>query len=269
MVYEVFDSTYERTIMSENSVIQERDIFNLPVFADANIWSMWPPDKLNELAEDNLTEWEKESNKSIAIFNAMNRGIPLMPYGCKNNIVVRTNEQGNRLGFTAKCKKDSRIIFINPSSLDDYWDVSMFDIEEGNQSYFKRPISTKGLDEFVDLRDFDIEYSSPRKSTQPLDYIETDEDDEEIQGTGCVYFIYSPENNMVKIGTSDSAQRRYNTIKTMSPVPLIMIGSIEGSYEKESALHRKFNSSRQHGEWFLVDDVLNKFLCSLFGDGWK
>jgi len=38
--------------MTENSVIQESDIFNLPVFADANIWSMWPPDKLNELAED-------------------------------------------------------------------------------------------------------------------------------------------------------------------------------------------------------------------------
>lgn len=32
--------------------MQEIDVFNLPVFADANIWSMWPPDKLNELAED-------------------------------------------------------------------------------------------------------------------------------------------------------------------------------------------------------------------------
>ena len=28
------------------------DVFALPVFADANIWSMWPSDKLNELAED-------------------------------------------------------------------------------------------------------------------------------------------------------------------------------------------------------------------------
>jgi len=28
------------------------NVFDLPVFADANIWSMWPADKLNELAED-------------------------------------------------------------------------------------------------------------------------------------------------------------------------------------------------------------------------
>lgn len=28
------------------------DVFALPVFSDANIWSMWPTDKLNELAED-------------------------------------------------------------------------------------------------------------------------------------------------------------------------------------------------------------------------
>lgn len=30
----------------------EIDVFNLPVFADANIWAMWPSDKLNELADD-------------------------------------------------------------------------------------------------------------------------------------------------------------------------------------------------------------------------
>lgn len=35
-----------------SSVVPKLDIFNLPVFADANIWSMWPTDKLNELAED-------------------------------------------------------------------------------------------------------------------------------------------------------------------------------------------------------------------------
>jgi len=38
--------------MTEQSVMPELDIFNLPVFADANIWAMWPAEKLNELAED-------------------------------------------------------------------------------------------------------------------------------------------------------------------------------------------------------------------------
>lgn len=38
--------------MTKQSVIPELDVFNLPVFADANIWAMWPAEKLNELAED-------------------------------------------------------------------------------------------------------------------------------------------------------------------------------------------------------------------------
>jgi len=38
--------------MTEQSVMPELDVFNLPVFADANIWAMWPAEKLNELAED-------------------------------------------------------------------------------------------------------------------------------------------------------------------------------------------------------------------------
>lgn len=32
--------------------MSELNVFDLPVFADANIWSMWPTEKLNELAED-------------------------------------------------------------------------------------------------------------------------------------------------------------------------------------------------------------------------
>lgn len=38
--------------MTEKSVVPELDVFNLPVFADANIWAMWPADKLAELADD-------------------------------------------------------------------------------------------------------------------------------------------------------------------------------------------------------------------------
>lgn len=38
--------------MTEQSVMPELDVFNLPVFADANIWAMWPDSKLAELADD-------------------------------------------------------------------------------------------------------------------------------------------------------------------------------------------------------------------------
>lgn len=38
--------------MTGNSVMPELDIFNLPVFADANIFPMIPPDELAELADD-------------------------------------------------------------------------------------------------------------------------------------------------------------------------------------------------------------------------
>ncbi len=30
--------------MSNETVLPEIDVFNLPVFADADIWSMWPSD---------------------------------------------------------------------------------------------------------------------------------------------------------------------------------------------------------------------------------
>ena len=38
--------------MNNETVLPEIDVFNLPVFADADIWSMWPADKLNDLADD-------------------------------------------------------------------------------------------------------------------------------------------------------------------------------------------------------------------------
>lgn len=38
--------------MNYQTALPEIDVFNLPVFADADIWSMWPSDKLNDLADD-------------------------------------------------------------------------------------------------------------------------------------------------------------------------------------------------------------------------
>jgi hypothetical protein len=38
--------------MADDSVVPEIDVFNLPVFADANIFPMIPPDELAELADD-------------------------------------------------------------------------------------------------------------------------------------------------------------------------------------------------------------------------
>lgn len=38
--------------MNNETVLPEIDVFNLPVFADADIWSMWPADKLSDLADD-------------------------------------------------------------------------------------------------------------------------------------------------------------------------------------------------------------------------
>ena len=38
--------------MSKESIAPELDVFQLPVFADADIWPMWPAGKLAELADD-------------------------------------------------------------------------------------------------------------------------------------------------------------------------------------------------------------------------
>jgi uncharacterized cupin superfamily protein len=68
-----------------------------------------------------------------------------------------------------------------------------------------------------------------------------------------VYFIRA--GDMIKIGfaRSESAVRaRYATIRNASPLPVVLLGAMEGSEEDEKLLHRRFQAHRTEGEWFVA-----------------
>lgn len=71
-----------------------------------------------------------------------------------------------------------------------------------------------------------------------------------LEPTECVYLIGNDSNTLVKIGRSIDIQGRIATIQAMSPVPLKLLWQTLGGVELETALHRRFDERRSHGEWF-------------------
>lgn len=67
-----------------------------------------------------------------------------------------------------------------------------------------------------------------------------------------IYFIQIPAGGPVKIGYTggNDALTRLATLQVGSPVPLAILGVIEGSLVDEQAWHTRFAEDRLHGEWF-------------------
>lgn len=77
-----------------------------------------------------------------------------------------------------------------------------------------------------------------------------------------VYFV--TDGAHVKIGRSSDPARRLGTLKTDSPRPLWLIGTIRADELSEIEAHARFSAHRQRGEWFVVTgDVLKEIeaLC--------
>lgn len=90
---------------------------------------------------------------------------------------------------------------------------------------------------------------------------------------GYVYFIapeaclWRPDGNegrRVKIGfTSGEPDSRLRTLRTGSPLTLVLWAYVRGTPELEAALHETFAPLRCHGEWFVADHKLQDMLCYL------
>jgi hypothetical protein len=80
-----------------------------------------------------------------------------------------------------------------------------------------------------------------------------------------VYFIAPVGGGNIKIGHTEDIERRFRHIGSWSPVPLEIVASFDGSKLQEQKLHKRFASSRLHGEWFsptpellaVINDVLS------------
>jgi hypothetical protein len=74
-----------------------------------------------------------------------------------------------------------------------------------------------------------------------------------------IYFIEAVGVGHIKIGFTDGddALVRLATLQTGSPVPLRLLGTIPGTMEDETNLHRQFAAANVTGEWFKpIPDLL-------------
>ncbi len=79
-----------------------------------------------------------------------------------------------------------------------------------------------------------------------------------LKGWCYVYFVRS--GNVVKIGTTEEPAARFRTLQTSHPSPLEMLAAVPAHAALEQAIHARFASLRQTGEWFALDDNLIAFI---------
>lgn len=77
---------------------------------------------------------------------------------------------------------------------------------------------------------------------------------------GFVYFIQPASGGLIKIGWARDPETRRNELQTGSPVPLRIIGTIEGDQKLEREIHGRFAHLREHGEWFRPQQEIKAFM---------
>lgn len=84
-----------------------------------------------------------------------------------------------------------------------------------------------------------------------------------------LYFIRA-RSGQVKIGRSCSVERRFATLRLMSPVPLELLGVLAELGEEEAAWHAAFFADRLHGEWFKwSEEMAGAIQIALDGGDWR
>lgn len=75
-----------------------------------------------------------------------------------------------------------------------------------------------------------------------------------------VYFVWSKDTDLVKIGLAKDVGARLSAMQTGSPIPLTLIGLIPGRQRVEERIHALFAEERRKGEWFARSSRLEDFL---------
>jgi hypothetical protein len=73
------------------------------------------------------------------------------------------------------------------------------------------------------------------------------------------YFLQAGDGGPIKIGSTRNLAVRLRTLCTMSPVPLRLLGVIEGE-NAEDRCHFRLGAFRLHGEWFSPSPVVLEFI---------
>ncbi len=69
-------------------------------------------------------------------------------------------------------------------------------------------------------------------------------------GWDCVYFLYSPKLNLVKIGKTTNLRNRMSTIQAHCSDQLVLLQAVstQQAGELEQTIHQQFDKLRTHGE---------------------
>lgn len=77
--------------------------------------------------------------------------------------------------------------------------------------------------------------------------------------------VYAIEGaGLVKIGRSFVPEFRLKLMQSGSPVPLRLIGYIDGDHVAERQIHDRFKPYRAHGEWFRCDGEVKEWISKTF-----
>lgn len=77
-----------------------------------------------------------------------------------------------------------------------------------------------------------------------------------------VYFLFERKHKAVKIGTTETLEKRIKSIERCCPIKLILLRTIPGDYRKEAEWHKFFAKNRLNGEWFEATPLLLKSIKS-------
>lgn len=83
---------------------------------------------------------------------------------------------------------------------------------------------------------------------------------------GWLYLLWAENSTIFKIGfTQVGVAERATVIESMSPLPIRVLGAIQGSRFDEGSLHIELGQYRSHGEWFSLPEEAVWPLLQRFG----
>lgn len=76
----------------------------------------------------------------------------------------------------------------------------------------------------------------------------------------AVYFIQGVDGGPIKIGYARNPEARLKDLQLASPVQLRLLAIVDGGKPRETELHQRFAHLRSHGEWFIADESLVRWI---------
>lgn len=76
-----------------------------------------------------------------------------------------------------------------------------------------------------------------------------------------VYFLQT--DHYVKIGFSETPQKRISSIQVSLPTKLRVLMIIKGGRKLEKQLHKRFAHLRSNGEWFKINEEIEDYLAEM------